>query len=55
MRLEDVAEVTDGFEDVDLSTRFDGKRAVLVNVFRVGEEDTLRLVKVIDDYIAGER
>ena len=50
--LEDVAEVTDGFEDVDLDTRFDGKRAVLVNVFRVGEEDTLRLVKIIDDYIA---
>ncbi|MDX1679394.1 MAG: efflux RND transporter permease subunit [Akkermansiaceae bacterium] len=52
VRLEDVAEVTDGFEDVDLMTRFDGKRAVLVNVFRVGEEDTLRLVKLIDDYIA---
>lgn len=50
--LEDVANVTDGFEDVDIDTRFDGKRAVLVNVFRVGEEDTLRLVKVIDDYIA---
>lgn len=52
VRLEDVAEVTDGFEDVDLDSRFDGKRAVLVNVFRVGEEDTLRLVEVVDDYIA---
>ena len=52
VRLEDVALVNDGFEDVDIQTRFDGKRAVLVNVFRVGEEDTLRLVKLIDDYIA---
>lgn len=51
VRLEDVALVNDGFEDVDIQTRFDGKRAVLVNVFRVGEEDTLRLVKLIDDYI----
>lgn len=50
--LEDVATVTDGFEDVDIDSRFDGRRAVLVNVFRVGEEDTLRLVKLIDDYIA---
>ncbi|BCX49591.1 acriflavin resistance protein [Haloferula helveola] len=50
--LEDVATVIDAFEDVDLSTRFDGKPAVLVNVFRVGEEDTLRLVRLIDDYVA---
>ena len=50
--LEDVATVIDGFEDVDLSTRFDGKQAVLVNVYRVGEEDTLRLVRVVNAYIA---
>ncbi len=49
--LEEVATVIDGFEDVDLSTRFDGRPAVLVNVFRVGNEDTLRLVKVVEDYI----
>jgi len=52
VRLGEVAEVTDGFEDVDLDTRFDGKRGVLVNVFRVGNEDTLRLVKLVEDYIA---
>ncbi len=52
IQLEDVAQVTDGFEDVDLMTRFDGKRGVLVNVYRVGNEDTLRLVKLIDRYIA---
>ncbi len=49
--LEEVATVIDGFEDVDLSTRFDGKPTALVNVFRVGNEDTLRLVKVVEDYI----
>ncbi len=50
--LEDVATVIDGFEDVDLMTRFDSRPAVLVNVFRVGDEDTLRLVKLVEDYIA---
>ena len=49
--LEDVATVIDGFEDVDLSTRFDGKPGVLVNVYRVGEEDTLRLVRVVNSYL----
>ncbi|MCH7227254.1 efflux RND transporter permease subunit [Haloferula sp. A504] len=49
--LEEVATVVDGFEDVDLVTRFDSRPAVLVNVFRVGNEDTLRLVKLVDEYI----
>lgn len=50
--LEDVATIDDAFEDIDLAARFDGKPAVLVNVFRVGNEDTLRLRRVIDDYLA---
>ncbi|MEM9237001.1 MAG: efflux RND transporter permease subunit [Verrucomicrobiota bacterium] len=49
--LEDVATVVDGFEDVDIATNFDGKRTVLVNVYRVGEEDTLRLVRVVNAYL----
>jgi multidrug efflux pump subunit AcrB len=53
--LEDVARVEDTFEDVDLAARFDGRPAVLVNVFRVGDEDTLRLRRIIDDYLATAR
>ncbi|MBB5352978.1 multidrug efflux pump subunit AcrB [Haloferula luteola] len=49
--LEDVAVVRDGFEDVDLSAQFDGKPAVLVNVYRVGEEDTLALARLVRDYV----
>lgn len=50
--LEDVAEVRDGFEDVDLSAGFDGRPAVVVNVFRVGEEDTLALADLVHEYVA---
>lgn len=50
--LGDVAELIDGFEDVDLSSRFDGKEAVVINVFRVGNEDTLALSELVRKYVA---
>jgi multidrug efflux pump subunit AcrB len=49
--LEDVANVVDGFEDVDLSSNFDDKPAVVVNVYRVGNEDTLALASMVRDYV----
>lgn len=49
--LGDVAELIDGFEDVDLSSRFDGKTAVVINVFRVGNEDTLALAELVRKYV----
>ncbi|MGB1129281.1 MAG: efflux RND transporter permease subunit [Haloferula sp.] len=50
--LEDVAEVLDAFEDVDLSARFDEREAVLVNVYRVGNEDTLTLANLVREYVS---
>lgn len=50
--LGEVAKVDDAFEDVDLSSRFDGKEAVLVNVYRVGNEDTLALTRLVEKYVA---
>ena len=49
--LGDVAELIDGFEDVDISSRFDGKNAVVINVFRVGNEDTLALSELVRKYV----
>lgn len=49
--LGEIATILDGFEDVDLFSRFDGRPAVLVNVFRTGDEDTLRLVELVRDYV----
>lgn len=49
--LHDVAEVVDGFEDVDISSHFDGRRTVLINVFRTGEQDTLLMAEGVRDYI----
>lgn len=49
--LEDVAHVVDGFEDVDLASHFDGKPAVVISVYRVGNEDTLALADLVRQYV----
>jgi multidrug efflux pump subunit AcrB len=53
--LGDIAELVDGFEDVDLSSRFDSENAVVINVYRVGNEDTLALAKMVRNYVEESR
>jgi multidrug efflux pump subunit AcrB len=50
--LGDVATVRDGFEDTDQAARFDGAPAVMVRVFRVGEEDVLDISEAVKRYVA---
>jgi len=47
----DVATVVDGFEDTDQASRFDGEPAVLVQVFRVGDESALGISAAVRDYV----
>jgi len=49
--LGDIATLIDGFEDIDISSRFDARDAVLLNLFRVGNEDTLALAALARHYI----
>ena len=49
----DVARVVDGFAETDQSARFDGERAMLVQVFRVGDQSALEVARSVKDYIAG--
>jgi multidrug efflux pump subunit AcrB len=51
VRLGDVAELRDAFEDVDLTSRFDGENALVINIFRVGDEDTLTLADMVRRYV----
>ena len=52
--LRDVATVVDGFEDADLSSTFNNQPSVLVNVFRVGEEQVLGIVGAVSDFLDTE-
>ncbi|MGJ8723420.1 MAG: efflux RND transporter permease subunit [Roseibacillus sp.] len=51
VRLSQVAKLIDGFEDVDLSVTYDSEEAVVVNVYRVGDQDTTRLAKMVEEYV----
>ena len=49
--LGEIATVIDGFEEVDQKSRFDSRSAIVVNVYRVGDEDTLRVADAVIEYI----
>ena len=49
--LRDVASVIDGFEDLAVSSRFNGKPAVMVKVFRVGDQDAISVAEAVQQYV----
>lgn len=51
IRLADIATVRDDFEDVDLYSKFDGKRAALIHVSRIGEQSALDVANTVKEYI----
>jgi len=53
VKLEEVAEIIDGFEDSELSSTFNGNSAVVLHVFSVGEQDTLTIAALAKEYIDG--
>ena len=53
--LSSIANVIDGFEDVDLTSRFNGKNAATLQVFRVGNEDTLKVANAAISYLQSIR
>jgi len=50
--LGDVARVVDGFAEEDRYARFNGHPAVMVVVYRVGDQKVLDLVAAVKDYVA---
>ncbi|MDH5738259.1 MAG: efflux RND transporter permease subunit, partial [Gammaproteobacteria bacterium] len=49
--LGEIAKVRDGFQEGFLSAKFNGKRAVMITVYRVGEEDTIQSSTSVKNYI----
>ena len=50
--LEEIAAVRDGFEDVDLGARLDGRPAALIQVKRIGDEDIVAIANQVHAYVA---
>jgi multidrug efflux pump subunit AcrB len=47
----DVARVIDGFAETDQHSRFDGKPAALIQVFRVGDESAIKVAREVKEYV----
>lgn len=54
VKLSDVAFIRDAFKEGDIDTRFNGRPALLINVLRVGNEDTLKIANTVKKYITEE-
>lgn len=52
VKLGEIATIVDGFEEIDIESRFNGKPAMLLRVFRTGDEDTLKVAGAVKAYIA---
>lgn len=51
LRLRDLAQVTDGFEESGLRTRFNGVPAAMIQVYRVGSQSAIDVADTVKDYI----
>ena len=54
IELSDVATVVDGFEEVARSATLDGKPAVVVEVFRIGDQSVITVSEAVRNYVAEE-
>ncbi len=55
LRLGDIATVIDGFEEEPLSTTFNHKRSVKIEVFRVGKQSVIDISREVRNYIANKQ
>jgi multidrug efflux pump subunit AcrB len=52
LKVGDVASVIDGFAETDQAARFDGKPSALIQVFRVGNEDAIKVARAVRQYVS---
>lgn len=53
--LSSIAEVKDDFEDIDLLSKFDGKPAAQIQVYRVGEQGALDIADTVKKYVQSKQ
>ena len=51
VRLREIAAVRDGFADTDLSMRYNGRRAIGVDVYRASNEKVLEIAEAVREYL----
>ena len=55
IKLGDLANIVDAFEETPLKTRFNGMPAVEVEVFRTGDESIIEVTQAVKDYVEAKQ
>ena len=55
IRLKDIASVNDGFDESDFSSRFNGKNAAFVDVYRIGQQSAIDVATKVKEYLAKQQ
>ncbi|GHB65030.1 acriflavin resistance protein [Psychrosphaera saromensis] len=55
IHLEDVATINDGFEEYPIRTRFNGKQAVFIDVYRIGQQSAIDVADKVKEYIVEQQ
>ncbi|MRX27598.1 efflux RND transporter permease subunit [Kangiella sp. HZ709] len=53
--LKDIARIKDGFEEQGLNTRFDGRPAIELEIFRVGDQSEIQVAQKIKDFVTAKQ
>ncbi|MDO6461371.1 efflux RND transporter permease subunit [Granulosicoccaceae sp. 1_MG-2023] len=51
VRLADIAQIRDGFNELPIRTRFNGKPGLLLEVYRVGDQSAIEVAAAVRNYI----
>ncbi|WP_149980877.1 efflux RND transporter permease subunit [Pseudoalteromonas rhizosphaerae] len=51
IRLGDIATINDGFEETPVRTRFNGKQAAFIDVYRIGPQSAIDVADAVKNYI----
>ncbi|MCB9842976.1 MAG: efflux RND transporter permease subunit [Phycisphaeraceae bacterium] len=55
VRLDEIADVREDFEEVDLFSRLNGKPAVSLTIYKSGKKDAVEMAELVKAYAAGRR
>mgnify|MGYP000017614046 CR=1 FL=1 len=51
IRLGDIANINDGFEETPVRARFNGKQAAFIDVYRIGQQSAIEVAAAVRNYI----
>ena len=51
VKLGEIAKIRDAFEEEEIESRFNQTPAILINVYRVGNEDTIKIANTVKTYV----